>query len=61
LGGRLSILLAIEGDKSKPFAGVVDIGHHAELLKLGLNSHCYGMAELRSLVGKQDIQYPVKG
>jgi len=36
LGGRLGILLAIEGDKSKAFTGVVHISHHAELLELGL-------------------------
>jgi len=36
LGCRFSILFPVKGYKSKPLAGVVDIGHHPELLKLGL-------------------------
>merc|ERR1740129_2697761 len=36
LGCSLGIFLAVEGHKCKALAGVVDIGHHAELFKFGL-------------------------
>jgi len=35
--GSLSFFLAVEGDKGVPLAGVVDVGHSAELLKLALD------------------------
>jgi len=36
LGRSLGIFLAVEGHEREALAGVVDIGHHAELLELGL-------------------------
>jgi len=36
LGSGLSVLLAVEGDEGKALAGVVNVGHHTELLELGL-------------------------
>jgi hypothetical protein len=36
LGGSLGIFLAVEGNKGKSLASVVDIGNHSELLELGL-------------------------
>jgi len=36
LSGRFSIFLAIKSHKCEAFTGVVDIGNHAELLKLCL-------------------------
>ena len=32
----LSILLTVEGDEGKALAGVVNVGHHTELLELSL-------------------------
>lgn len=35
-GGRLGVLLAVEGDEGEALAGVVHVGHHPVLLKLAL-------------------------
>jgi len=42
---RFSILLTVEGDKGKTFAGVVDIGHDTKLLKFSLKSSVYAPAK----------------